>query len=169
MKKLTIEIWGKGTESFLHKLNNIQFKTLLKGDVEDEEMSHKEITEILKKDSIKDTTDKIYGVYNDDFQIIAKENDQPIWKSNNHRFNTYIDKEEFSDDKYLMVQDYQQGNFFKYELHTKEFNPSLLIAETTEVMDGLFELITDIRYDDKIMKKDFGTTKSKGLYFFLSF
>lgn len=67
-----------------------------------------------------------------------------------------------------MIDDYQKGNFFNYQLEIEDdFDPTLLVAETTELLDGVLDLITDIKYGDIEMEKEFGDTTSKGFSFSL--
>ena len=60
--KYTIEVNGKGAESFLHKLTEEQYETLQDGGVEEDQMDHDQISEILGVDFL-DTEDIITGIY----------------------------------------------------------------------------------------------------------
>ena len=56
----------------------------------------------------------------------------------------------------------------KFELETEEeFNPEMLVGVLVELLDGCSELITDIKYKDHEMVKDYGDTTSKGFTYFL--
>ena len=56
----------------------------------------------------------------------------------------------------------------KFELETEEeFNPEMLVGVLVELLDGCSELITDIKYKDHEMVKDYGDTASKGFTYFL--
>ena len=69
----------------------------------------------------------------------------------------------------LSVEDYQKGNFFNYTLETEEeFNPEMLVGVLVELLDGCSELITDIKYKDHEMVKDYGDTRSKGFTYMLN-
>ena len=56
--KYTIEVNGKGAESFLHKLTEEQYETLQDGGVEEDQMDQDQISEILGVDFL-DTEDII--------------------------------------------------------------------------------------------------------------
>jgi hypothetical protein len=167
--KLTIEIWGKGSEAFLHKITEDQFETLAEGGIEDDEMDHDEVSEVLQLDTFLDTDDIVSGVYHDSFTIkVIDENGLVVWESDNYEFGEYEEKYLYNDDKYLMIDDYQKGNFFNYQLEIEDdFDPTLLVAETTELLDGVLELITGIKYGDIEMDKDYGDTISKGFNYSL--
>jgi hypothetical protein len=171
--KITIEVWGKGCEAFLHKITEEQLDTLSDGGVEDDQMSVKEIEEVLEIDSITDTDNISTGVYPDSFTIrVLNEDESVLWESDdNFEFSEYEDQYLYNDDKYLMIQDYQKGHFFTYKLEIDgEFDPSLLIATNTELLDGVAEIITGVKYGEtEIEWEDFGDTTSKGFYFSLSY
>jgi hypothetical protein len=170
--KITIEVWGKGCEAFLHKITEEQLDTLSDGGVEDDQMSVEEIEEVLEIDSITDTDNISTGVYPDSFNIkVLNEDGNILWESDdNFEFSEYEDQYLYNDDKYLMIQEYQKGHFFTYTLEIDgEFDPSLLIAKNTELLDGVAEIITDINYSGVDMEKDFGDTTGKGFYFSLSY
>jgi hypothetical protein len=171
--KYTIEVNGKGAEAFIHKLTEEQYETLQDGGVEEDQMDHDQISEILGVEFL-DTEDIITGIYpggGDNIQITVKdESGEVVWESeDDFEFEEYVDEYQFNDTHYLSVEDYQKGNFFNYTLETDEdFNPEMLVAVSVELLDGCSELITDIKYKDHEMVKDYGDTRSKGFNYMLN-
>lgn len=171
MKKLTIEVYGKGCESFIHKLSNEQFRILSKRKVTKNKMDEYEIQDILGVDSITDTDNILIGLYPGSINIkVIDEDGGLIWESDDDfEFSDYDEEYLFYDNEYLMVQDYQKGLFFSYQLELhEEFNENLLIACNSEVLDGVADIVTDIKYGDIEMQKEFGDTRSNGVYYSLS-
>ncbi len=170
--KYTIEVNAKGAESFIHKLTEEQYETLQDGGVEDDLMDQDQINEVLGIDFL-DTEEIITGIYPDseNFQIIVKdESGEVVWESDeNFEFEEYEDDYQYNDTNYFSAEDYQKGNFFNYILETDEdFNPEMLVAVLVELLDGRSELITDIKYKDHEMLKDYGDTTSKGFTYMLN-
>lgn len=167
--KIKIEILGRGSECFIHKITEEQFEILADCGIEDDEMEHDEISEVLELDSYLDTDHIITGFYNDSFTIkVSDENGLLIWEDENYDFVNHEEKYLYNDDKYLMISDYQKGKFFSYQLEIEDdFDPSLLVAEVTELLDGVLEIITDIKYGDVQMEKEYGDLISKGFSFYL--
>ncbi len=84
-------------------------------------------------------------------------------------FEEYEENYQFNNTTYFSAEDYQKGNFFNYVLETEEeFNPEMLIGVLVELLDGCSELITDIKYKDCEMIKDYGDTTSKGFTYMLN-
>lgn len=170
--KYTIEVNGKGAEAFIHKLTEEQYEQLQEGGVEDDAMDTDEISEVLGNDFLE-TDEIVTGIYpgSENIQIIVRdESGEVVWESDDEfDFEEYIDDYKFNDGNYFSAEDYQKGNFFNYVLETdEEFDPSLLIAETVELLDGCSDLITDIKYRDHEMQKDYGDTTSKGFTYMLN-
>lgn len=170
--KYTIEVNGKGAEAFIHKLTEEQYEQLQEGGVEDDAMDTDEISEVLGNDFLE-TDEIVTGIYpgSENIQIVVKdESGEVVWESDDEfDFDEYINDYKFNDVNYFSAEDYQKGNFFNYVLETdEEFDPSLLIAETVELLDGCSDLITDIKYRDHEMQKDYGDTTSKGFTYMLN-
>lgn len=170
--KYTIEVNGKGGEAFIHKLTEEQFETLQDGGVEENQMDHEQISEVLGMDFL-DTEDIITGIYTggENIQIIVKdESGEIVWESDDEfDFESWEDEYLFNDTTYFSAEDYQKGNFFNYVLETEdEFNPEMLTAVLVELLDGCSELITDIKYNEHEMIKDYGDTRSSGFTYMLN-
>jgi hypothetical protein len=170
--KYTIEVNGKGAEAFIHKLTEEQYDTLQDGGVEEDQMDTDQISEVLGVDFLE-TDNIITGIYTggENIQIIVKdESGEVIWESDNEfEFEEYEDEYQFNDTTYFSAEDYQKGNFFNYVLETdEEFNSEMLTAVLVELLDGCSELITDIKYKDHEMIKDYGDTTSKGFTYMLN-
>ena len=168
----TIELYGKGGESFIHRLTEEQYENLQDGCVEDDAMDTDEISELLGVD-FTETDDVITGIYtgNGNIQVIVKdESGEVVWESeDDFDFEEYEEQYLYNDDNYLIVEDYQKGNFFNFILDTEdEFNPQLLSAVVCELLDGRSELVTNIKYDGQDLYKDYGDTVSKGFTYMLS-
>jgi hypothetical protein len=170
--KYTIEVSGKGGEAFIHKLTEEQYETLQDGGVEEDQMDTEQISEILGVDFLE-TDNIITGIYTggENIQIIVKdESGEIVWESDDEfDFESWEDEYLFNDTTYLSAEDYQKGNFFNYVLETEEeFNPEMLTAVLVELLDGCSELITDIKYNEHEMIKDYGDTRSKGFTYMLN-
>ena len=170
--KYTIEVNGKGGEAFIHKLTEEQYETLQDNGVEDDLMEKDQIDEVLGIDFL-DTEEIVMGIYTggENIQIIVKdESGEVVWESDDDfDFEEYEDEYQFNDTTYFSAEDYQKGNFFNYTLETDEdFNPEMLVAVLVELLDGRSELITDIKYKDHEMVKDYGDTISKGFTYMLN-
>ena len=170
--KYTIEVNGRGGENFIHKLTEEQYETLQDGGVEDNDMSQDQISEVLGTHFLE-AEEMITGIYtgSDNISITVKdESDEVVWESeDDFDFEEYVDEYQFNDTHYLSVEDYQKGNFFNYTLETdEEFNPEMLVSVLVELLDGCSELITDIKYKDHEMIKDYGDTSSKGFTYMLN-
>ena len=172
--KYTLEISGRGCEAFLFKLTDEQFETLYDADVEGDALSVEEVCNILEIEDFFSTNDCLTGLYNGKnngeylWIKVLDENEEVIWESEeNFDFEEIEDYYEYNDGHYLLVEDYQKGNFFNFVLETDEFNPNLLSAKIIELLDGRQELITDLKYNGEEMLKDYGDTSSKGYTFIL--
>ena len=170
--KYTIEVNGRGGENFIHKLTEEQYETLQDGGVEDNDMSQDQISEVLGTHFLE-AEEMITGIYtgSDNISITVKdESDEVVWESeDDFDFEEYENHYQFNDTHYLSVEDYQKGNFFNYTLETdEEFNPEMLVSVLVELLDGCSELITDIKYKDHEMIKDYGDTSSKGFTYMLN-
>jgi hypothetical protein len=170
--KYTIEVNGKGGEAFIHKLTEEQYEALQDGGVEDDQMDKDQIDEILGVDFLE-TDDIIMGIYSgsDNIEIVVKdESGEIVWQSDDEFiFEEVEDDYQFNDTTYFSAEDYQKGNFFNYILETEEeFNPEMLTAVLVELLDGCSELITDIKYNEHQMIKDYGDTRSKGFNYMLN-
>ena len=171
--KYKIEVNGKGGESFLFKLTGDKHDYLSDNGVEDGSMSYDDICQVLEVESFMDTDDLVTGIYTNDDCIWIKVTDESglvVWESpDDFYFEQTEDHYQYNDDNYLLIDDYQKGNFFNYVLETDEFDPTLLCAKIVELLDGKSELITDIKYDGNEMEKEYGDTISKGFTYILSY
>ena len=118
--KYKIEVNGKGGESFLFKLTEEKYEYLKDMGIEDDNMSYDDIIEFLEVDDVMDTNDIVSGVYtsNDCLWIkVTDESDVIVWESDDDfYFEECEDFYQYNDDNYLLVEDYQKGNFFNYIL-----------------------------------------------------
>lgn len=170
--KYTIEVNGKGAEAFIHKLTEDQYEALQDGGVEEDQMDTDQISEVLGVDFLE-TDNIITGIYTggENIQIIVKDDSgEIVWESDDEfDFESWEDDYQFNDTTYFSAEDYQKGNFFNYTLETdEEFNPEMLTAVLVELLDGCSELITDIKYNEHEMIKDYGDTISKGFNYMLN-
>ena len=171
--KYTIDVSGKGGEAFIFKLSKEQYEFLQDSGVEDDLMEHDDIYKTLKIEDYMDTDHIVSGLYNGSEYImitVTDESGDVVWQSDSDfEFEEIEDIYQYNDDNYLLVEDYQKGNFFIYTLETDEdFNPDLLSAKVVELLDGRSELITDLKYNGEEMLKDYGDTGSKGFTYMLS-
>ena len=170
--KYTIEVNAKGAEAFIHKITQEQYDNFQESGLEDDAMDVDEINEVLGVDFLE-TEEIITGIYPSSENIwitVTNEAGEVVWESDeDFDFAEYKNEYKFNDDLYFSAEDYQKGNFFNYQLETdEEFNPELLSAVLVEILDGRSDLIVDVLYDDKEMKKDYGDTTSKGFTWMLN-
>jgi hypothetical protein len=168
--KYKIEVNGKGGEAFIHKLTDEQYESLQDGCVEDDLMDIDQISEVLGVDFL-DTDTIITGIYQGSLSIkVRDESDNLVWESDEEfDFEDYEYDYKYNDGRYLSIEDYIKGNFFNYVLETDDdFNPELLTAQLVELLDGRSELITDIRYNNQEMEKEYGDTSSRGFTYMLN-
>lgn len=176
MKKVKLILGGRGSECYVHDINEEQKERLINGGINDDKMTTDLACEILGIDWFEDGA-KIYtGAYteSDNFYIAAyDENNELIWESDeDFEFN-----EELSDDWYdgveedgnkLIIEDYIKGTYFEYILELEEdFDPEKLspiiidISETVQIIKGL-------KYNNQELEiSEWGDYWSKGLYFHL--
>ena len=174
--KYKIEVSGRGGDSNIFKLTEEQREKLSDGDVESGNMGYEEICEILGVEDYFSSSDQIMGLYNGKnhgehlYIEVYDESGEVIWKSSeDHDFEEVEESYEHNDGNYLLIEDYQKGLFFHYELELEpEFNPDLLSIKIVELLDGMSELITDVKYNGNTIDfKDYGDTSSKGYTYYL--
>lgn len=184
MNKYKVILGGRGSESFIYKVNEEQKKALIDGDVVGDKMDPEDIYKILGVDFYTEAetvysgpylygeTDYVVEVYNDKNELIwdSYEAAKSGWKWN-------YDLTEENDDAYesvaegddiFIIEDYCKGNFFEYELEIEdEFNPSLLSPKTSEINER-YDLITGLFYNNNLLELyEHGDTWSKGFYYHL--
>lgn len=174
--KYKIEVSGKGAESFIFPLTEKQREQLADAEVESGNMDYDEICKILEVEDYFSTNDAITGLYNGSnhgeylFIEVFDETGNKVWESTeDFDFEEVQDEYQYGGGNFLLIEDYQKGNFFRYEIDIDgEFNPKLLSCVIVELLDGMSELITDIKYNgQKIDFKDYGDTSSKGFNYLL--
>jgi len=173
MKKYKISVSGKGSETFVFPINEEQKQKLKEIDVEKSDMDFNEISEILNVESISDTDISYVGVYSDPelYHIeVENENGAIIWESDTQFYpEDNIEEYLHNDEDVLLVEDYQKGTFFTYELELEEeFNFALLNLITKEIAERV-EIVVGLTYNgnDIEILKDFGDTWSKGISYYL--
>lgn len=175
MKKLyKITVSGRGSESYVHILDENQQKTLFDLNVEDDECTHEEISEILDKNDVFETDDIFLGVYNNPeyYHIeVRNDNDVLIWESNTkHEFTDSQIEYKFGDEKILIAEDYVKGNLFNYEIELDgDFESNKLTPIITDIGERV-EVITGLLYGDVDLSffKDYGDYWSKGMTYYLN-
>ena len=173
MKKYKISVSGKGSETFVFPINEEQKQKLKEIDVEKSDMDFNEISEILNVESISDIDISYVGVYSDPelYHIeVENENGAIIWESDTQFYpEDNIEEYLHNDEDVLLVEDYQKGTFFTYELELEEeFNFALLNLITKEIAERV-EIVVGLTYNgnDIEILKDFGDTWSKGISYYL--
>ena len=171
--KYKIILSGKGSESYIHQLNDSQFESLKELDIENTDPDIDEVSKILDKNDIFETDNTFLGPYNDPENYIIEvfdESENLIWSSSDD--HEFVDCEfdcKFDNDRTLIVEDYSKGQYFLYTLECDEFDPEKLKPIVVEVGER-FEIITDLMYDDVNLAdtKDWLDYWSKGLYYYLN-
>jgi hypothetical protein len=168
-----IEISGRGGEAFIWKISDEQFKTLNEEGVTDDKMDHDRIGRVLETESLFDTDEIVFGLYNNGEYFIITVKDESgniVWESLNDFQFEFTSVNSINEEvNYFIAEDYQKGQFFEYEFETEsEFNPQLLGCEITELLGGELEYITSLSYNfeklDNIGELD---TSSKGFTYYL--
>lgn len=168
--KYKIVIAGRGSETYVHKLEDSQFEKLKDQDLQNTNVDL--LSHILNKDDVFTTDDTFLGVYNDpECYIISvyDDSDTLIWESDvDHEFSDCDFKCVFDNDKAFLVEDYVKGQFFSYEIEVDNFEPEKLAPIITEVGE-VIEIITDLTYDGQSLNdtKDWSDFWSKGINYYL--
>lgn len=173
MKKYKISVSGKGSETFVFPINEEQIQMLKEIDVEKSDIDFDEVGEILNVESISDTDISYIGAYSDPelFHIEVKnENGVIIWESDTQFYpEDNVEEYLYDDENVLLVEDYQKGTFFTYELELEEeFNFALLNLIIKEIGERV-EIVVGLTYNGNDIEnfKDFGDTWSKGISYYL--
>lgn len=174
--KYKIEVSGRGGDSFIFRLTEDQREKLSNGDVESGSMDYDEICQILGVEDYFSCNDEVIGLYNGKthgehlYIEVFDESGEIVWKSpEDYDFEEVEESYEYNDGNFLLIEDYQKGLFFHYELELEEeFNPDLLSIKIVELLDGMSELITDVKYKGETIDfRDGGDTSSKGYTYYL--
>lgn len=173
MKKYKISVSGKGSETFVFPINEEQKQKLKEIDVEKSDIDFDEVGEILNVESISDTDISYIGAYSDPelFHIeVENENGEVIWESDTQFYpEDNVEEYLYDDENVLLVEDYQKGTFFTYELELEEeFNFALLNLIIKEIGERV-EIVVGLTYNGNDIEnfKDFGDTWSKGISYYL--
>lgn len=173
MKKYKINVSGKGSETFVFPINEEQIQRLKEIDVEKSDIDFDEVGEILNVESISDTDISYIGAYSDPelFHIeVENENGVIIWESDTQFYpEDNVEEYLYDDENVLLVEDYQKGTFFTYELELEEeFNFALLNLIIKEIGERV-EIVVGLTYNGNDIEnfKDFGDTWSKGISYYL--
>ena len=173
MKKYKISVSGKGSETFVFPINEEQIQRLKEIDVEKSDIDFDEVGEILNVESISDTDISYIGAYSDPelFHIeVENENGEVIWESDTQFYpEDNVEEYLYDDENVLLVEDYQKGTFFTYELELEEeFNFALLNLIIKEIGERV-EIVVGLTYNGNDIEnfKDFGDTWSKGISYYL--
>jgi hypothetical protein len=176
MKKYKIKVGGRGAECYVFPLTDEQLTKLKAGKIVEEKMNMEDICDVLGVESVFDSELVYFGPYDDsdlcDIKVLD-ENDELVvdltdnWDYEITNNEDYIDVH--CEEKNLIVEDTCKGQFFEYEIETKEdFDVSKLSPIITEVGEYV-NIITGLRYDDKVLEvTDYGDYWSKGFYFYLT-
>ena len=184
MNKYKIILGGRGSESYIYKVNEEQKQKLIDGDVVSNKMEVEEIYEILGVEDYTDSEAVYSGPYsNDDTDFVIEvynDKDELIWDSykaakNGWTFDYELIEEiedahesVYEENNVFIIEDYCKGNFFEFELEIEgEFNPNLLLPHTTEINER-YDVMTGLYYDKvRLELYEYGDTWSKGFYYHL--
>jgi hypothetical protein len=171
--KYTITIGGRGSEVITHKLTEEQHNTFKEGRVEEDQMEHDEIDDILGLEALfEDTEPRYMGAYLDSLYLQVKdENDEVVFTQEVIDYDKIISDEVYCDgNHYLFIEDYSKGDFWVYNIELEEeFDKDKLVLELTDIGCRI-DLVTGISYDGNKFEdvRDYGDTSSKGFYYILS-
>lgn len=150
MKKVTIELSGKGEDCFIHKIDNKQFEKLEDKGVEDGEMSISQVLKVLKLyNHISNIS--IFGPNPDSVCLFVKdETGNSILEFEEDWEYELIENEEgvlFDDPNLVYISEELKGTFYIFELELEnDFEITKLMPIKTEVGENI-ELITGLFYD----------------------
>lgn len=174
--KYKIEVSGRGCEAFIFKLEEHQRQRLWESDVESGNMDEQEICDILNVSDYFSTNDILMGLYCGSSHgeylwiKVLDEQDTVVWESSDD-FNFDIVEEiyKYNDSDYLVIEDYQKGHFYNYFLETdSDFDPKLLSCVLVDLIDGVTQQISEIKYNGQKLEREYVDTWSKGFNFYLS-
>ena len=171
--KYTITIGGRGSEVITYKITEEQYLTLKEGSVEEDQMDHEQINEVLGLEYLFDNIEpRFMGAYLDSLYLEVKdENDVVIHILEKIDYDKIISDEVYCDgNHYLFIEDYSKGDFWVYNIELEEeFDKDKLVLELTDIGCRI-DLVTGISYDGNKFEdvRDYGDTSSKGFYFNLS-
>jgi hypothetical protein len=176
MKKVKLILAGRGSECYVHDINEEQKERLINGGIEEDKISLELVCDILGVEWHEENA-RIYtgaSTSPDSFYIAAyDEFNKLIWESDeNFEFNEeleshWYDEVEWEPNK-LIIHDYIKGNYKEYTLTLEEdFDPNKLSPVIQDVGE-IIQLIKDLKYDDKELEDyEWGDYWSKGLSFYL--
>jgi hypothetical protein len=151
----SIKLGGLGLKFIFIELNKDQYKFLEKSNVESDKLKLSEILEYLKLD-INDVNHE-FGLSWGNHNILYFENEIEIWNSD---FDD--DPIEYGDiwidmipkyKNYLLIQEYKEGQFLSFEFEPYfDFDPNKITRINKEFGD-FKDIITDIKYDGKLLPK----------------
>lgn len=174
MKQYKITLGGKGAEVYPFKIDDDQYEAFRDNGVEQDELDHDEISDILGFDTFFDCpNERIIGIYPRSFKMIVEDGEGNIVYETETLDLDKCDSEEIhcdEEDKYLLIEDNFKGTAFEYNIPLEEdFNIDKLIFKTFDVGCRV-EIVTDILYNDKDCNtyKSYGDTSSKGYYYHLT-
>lgn len=171
--KYTITIGGRGADVITYELTEEQHQTLKEGGVEEDQMDHDEINDVLGFEYLFDNIEPKYnGAYLDSLHIEVKdENNVVIYTMEKIDYDKTISNEVYCDEKhYFFIEDYSKGDFWVYNIELdEEFDKDKLILQLTDVGRRI-DLVTGIMYDSNDFddERDHGDTSSKGYYYHLT-
>ena len=171
--KYTITIGGRGSEVMIYEITEEQHQTLKEGRVEEDQMDHDEINEVLGLEFLFDNVEPRYmGAYLDSLYLEVKdENDVVIHTIEKIYYDKITSDEVYCDGKhYFFIEDYCKGEFWVYNIELdEEFDKDKLILQLTDVGCRV-DLVTGITYNGNNFEdeRDYGDTSSKGYYYSLS-
>ena len=155
MKYYKITIGGKGAEVYPFQLNTEQYETLRDGGVEQDELDHDQICEILGVDTFFESpNESIIGTYPDAFFVrVEDEGGNVVYQS-----------EDLDSDR----TDYEEHIVYDIPLE-EEFDINKLRFKVDDIGCRI-EVVSGILYDEKDYNtyKSFGDTSSKGYYYHLT-
>lgn len=166
--KYTIEVFGKGAECIIHKIDSTKREKLEEGEVESDAMDYDQICEALEIDDLFDNDPEfVTGVYDDpeNYEVIVRnESGHQVWSSSSPGFEGFEDCEWeglFTEDVFI-AEDYQKGQFFEFNLETEKFEVEKLVPVVTSVGDDRVEVISGFMYDGERLEAFNADTNSKG-------
>lgn len=171
--KYTITIGGRGAEVITHQITEEQYEVFKEGRVEEDQMEHDEINDVLGLEYLFEDTELRYvGAYLDSLYLQVKdENDVVIHTMEKIDYDNIISDEVYCDEKhYLFIEDYSKGDFWEYNIELEEeFDKDKLVLQLTDIGCRI-DLVTGISYNGNNFEdeRDYGDTSSKGFYYILS-
>lgn len=176
MKKYNLILGGRGAEIFIHNITPEQKEKLKEMDIENKDVSvdWDKLNEVLGHDW--DSSDDMFtGAYDNPtaYHIrVFDENENEVFASDNDFFmeegNSDEDYQFVEKENVFVAEHYVKGTFKEYQIEIEgEFDPLKVTPVVVEINEAI-SVVTDLKYDGKVLENfEWGDDWSKGAFFYI--